>query len=368
MLAEKPRSRALRILREAVTTSFVAGHPIPPERDLADLCQVSRTTVRLALDQLTDEGLLRPIVGRSRMVTPPHVRSTSANGSVYLIASLADTHTSRCSGWPGHIQLGAMESLRQRGRSVLIPGSGKVDAETILMVQRDRPAGVLLAESMYYTISSADLQVATDIFAGAGVPTVVFGESPETCDRVCSDHEAGCHALTRWLLERGRSRQLCLWSGSSTTPWQVRRRAGHERALREAGQTAIPVEWVRWTGAEESFEDMVLKIAGHLVPYLMAAQPIDAILALIDAHVPAICAALKRCGREPGRDVLVVGYDAVWDECIERLHCPIPPAATVDKRNLEIGRAMVTLLEERVARRLPDGPQTRMIEPRVVVI
>jgi DNA-binding LacI/PurR family transcriptional regulator len=108
-------------------------------------------------------------------------------------------------------------------------------------------------------------------------------------------------------------------------------------------------------------------LAGHLVPHLLGPEPIDAVLALIDSHVPAICAALRRCGREPGREVAVVGYDANWSDAPERLRYPLPPAASIDKDNLGIGRTMALLLEERIAGRLPPEPQVRQVTARLVV-
>ena len=147
----------------------------------------------------------------------------------------------------------------------------------------------------------------------------------------------------------------------------IHRRSGFERALREAGHVPLPPEWVRWVDGYEGYAGMVLTLSGHLAPYLMADEPIDSVVALVDAHVPAICAALKRCGREPGKDVMVVGYDAAWADSLEWRLCPIPPAATVDKNNLAMGRAMAELLEDRLVGRLSPEPQLRMIEPTLQV-
>ena len=127
------------------------------------------------------------------------------------------------------------------------------------------------------------------------------------------------------------------------------------------------MESVEWQNGLESFDRMVVTLAGHLVPHLLAAEPIDAVVAMIDSHVPAICAALKRCGREPGRNVSVVGYDANWPEASVRVRCPLPPAASIDKNNLGIGQAMAHLVEDRIAGRLPPEPQVREVGTRLVV-
>lgn len=366
MIDERPRARALRVLRDTVVGANAAGQPLPPERALAEQCQVSRTTLRWALAQLAREGLLRSAGARTRLVADPSVRPAIASSAVYLFSSIDLGPTTRSGGWGEFVHLGVQQGLRSRGRTVLIPGSGIPDAAMVEAILRERPVGVVMPEAMLRGSTDPRLAEAASAFAAAGIPTVVFGETPADCDRVTSDHEAGACELSRWLIARGRRRQLCLWAGPGDPTWPARRRAGHERAWREAGCPALPIEWMRWR--DDAFDEMVITLSGHLAPHLLAAEPVDCVLAMSDGHVPAICAALRRCGREPGRDVAVAGYDAYWHECPERARCPDPPLATVDKGNLEIGQAMAALLEERIAGRLPAAPQLVKVAPRLVVL
>lgn len=364
MISERPRARALRLLRETVAGPIATGQPLPPERELAEQCQVSRTTLRWALNQLADEGVLRSAGARTRLVANPGARPAISSTAVYLFSSVEISGGERSGGWGDFVHLGALQGVRSHGRSVLIPGSGIPDDATVAALLRERPIGVLMPEAMLSGATDERLARAAVTLAGAGIPTVVYGELPEGCDRVCSDHEAGAYALSQWLIGRGSRRQLCLWMGPNPQPWSFRRHAGHERALREAGCPLLPIEWVRWNNDERARDELIIAVAGHLAPYLLSAAPIDAILALSDGQLPVIHAALRRCGREPGRDITVVGYDAYWNDLTER---PTPPAATVDKLNLDIGKAMAALLEERIAGRLPTAPQERLIAPRLVI-
>lgn len=363
MSDERPRARALRLLRAIAAGPVAAGQPLPPERELAEHCAVSRTTLRWALSRLSVEGIIQAAGAKTRLVAPQPVAASSA---VRLFSSVVVGDRGRSGGWGDFLHLGALDALRALGRDVLIPSVGIPDAATIAGVLRERPAGVLLPEAMISGVTDARLATAATAFTRAGIPTVIFGEEPADCDRVCSDHEAGAHALSAWLLARGCRRQLCVWAEGETQPWRERRRAGHERALREAGCAPPPVAWVRWRHHLDDFDDLVLTIAGHLAPHLLGAEPPNAVLALTDGHVPAICAALRRCGREPGVDVQVVGYDAYWHDVPQRARCPVPPAASVDKDNAALGAAMAALLEERIAGRLPEAPQLRMIAPRLI--
>ena len=279
---------------------------------------------------------------------------------------LADLDGDHSDGWAGHVHIGVQQVLRGLGRSMLIP-AGTIDAQMIAVLQRERPSGVVLLEPVYAGFASQTLVQAAAALAIAGIPTVSFGESDLACDRVCSDHAGGAQALTAWLISQGRWRHLHLWPEVPDPPWRQRRLEGHATALAAAGLPRPMMESVEWQNGLESFDRMVVTLAGHLVPHLLAAEPIDAVVAMIDSHVPAICAALKRCGREPGRNVSVVGYDANWPEASVRVRCPLPPAASIDKNNLGIGQAMAHLVEDRIAGRLPPEPQVREVGTRLVV-
>jgi hypothetical protein len=63
-----------------------------------------------------------------------------------------------------------------------------------------------------------------------------------------------------------------------------------------------------------------------------------------DAIVGHLCAALRVHGRQPNRDVLLVGYDNMWDDMETRQWEPMGPVATVDKKNLAIGAELMALL------------------------
>ena len=47
---------------------------------------------------------------------------------------------------------------------------------------------------------------------------------------------------------------------------------------------------------------------------------------------------------------------------------PMIPAATVDKKNLEIGHELMNLLQQRIQGILPAQSQHRMIKPEVIIL
>lgn len=65
--------RLKEIIREEYS-SWNSGEPIPSEAELCQMYGVSRTTVRKALDDLTNEGLLYKIQGKGTFVSPRKLR------------------------------------------------------------------------------------------------------------------------------------------------------------------------------------------------------------------------------------------------------------------------------------------------------
>jgi DNA-binding LacI/PurR family transcriptional regulator len=195
---------------------------------------------------------------------------------------------------------------------------------------------------------------------------------------VASDHETGSYELTKWLISQGRKRILRLWTTHWTGPeekreWLHQRDLGYERAMQEAGLEPLkPLEIFgqvhRGPDTSETFRQEARLLAGYLIEYLTMDQPIDAVMAVSDSSVPAIAAALKLHGREPNKDILIVGYDNMWQDMSANRWEPTQPAATVDKRNLELGSELMRLLQERIEGSLPPQGQHRVVKPDLIIL
>ena len=374
VLSRGARAGALRTLRQWIEDGTLAhGQPLPAERELASHLKVNRTTLRAALLTLNEEGLLRSDGGRSRIVHSP--KDQDGGALEHTIAVLAPdegklTSLHQGSGWAEQITQGALARLKTEGLHTLVLNPDRIEERDMARILASQPFGVIITEVFF---DQEHLKKILNWLESACVPCTIFGEGPAFAahDRVVSDHEAGAYAATRWLLDQGRTRILPLWPAPANSYWLAARRAGYERALEERSleplsSVVAPLDAEEFSNYQNA-EDKARQLCGYLVEHLTAPQPIDAMLLASDGLVRITQMALQLFNLQPGKDVLLAGYDNFWAEIQDTPYDPSVPQVTVDKDNWNIGQALVELLIDRVEGRLPDVPQQRSIAPQLVI-
>jgi DNA-binding LacI/PurR family transcriptional regulator len=385
IVSTSPRTRAVRSLKQWVTDGRLpAGERLPPETRLAAKLNVSRSTIRLALSDLEKEGVVSADKRRRIVLDTIKPSKTFLSDAVALITDSPDHfERSKMHGtWHSNfIHTGAIDAIRNAGYDVLNIHPSRIAGDMIQRLILQQPRGVIILREVLQTPSGQHLPQALQ---EGNVPFVVYGDIGRardskkaiSFDTVASDHEYGAHELTKWLVAQGRRRILRLWSLNITGPsekqeWINQRDLGYERAMQEAGFEALPALEIynanRNVDTQESFQHQVRLMAGYLIEYLTMENPIDAIMAVSDSSVPVVSAALKLHGREPNRDIPIVGYDNMWQDLYNRTFESTPPIATVDKKNLEIGYELMRLLQERIQGALPNQGQHRVIKPELII-
>ena len=264
---------------------------------------------------------------------------------------------------------GAIRAVRDAGYHVLELDAGRLVQLGAGVLVRESPLGVLVSRIAGESVIGVELIGA---LKAVGLTVVAYGDNEGLAefDRVTSDHAGGAYELTKWLIARGRRRIVRVWpSADVTAGWLAARDEGHARAMREAGLE--PVAPIRFSvreadGARHVFEEDNRVMAGFLLEHARADPPLDAAMVVSDRVIFNVAAACRLMKMEPGRDVSIVGYDNYWESCAERAWEPHTPAATVDKRNRDLGAEMVQLMFARSEGRLPPAPQLRLLEPRVI--
>lgn len=378
---QSPRIRSIRKLRQWIREGQLpAGEPLPAENDLADKLQVSRTTIRAVLKAIEDEGLVRTADNRRRIVVGNHNRSDSLlSDTVTIITHLGESwpsgvHDPMAKGWERYVQISLTDAIRNAGLHALTLRFDKLQDDQIKKLLIDQPRGLVL---MRPTLLSPEVLSVARQLRQSGVPTVSYGYSRGIeFDSLTSDHADGCQQLCRWLIEKGRRRILRVWDGpmgAEPLEWRIQRDFGYEKAMREAGleilpPVEIPILPEASIQSREDFDLRARLILGYLFEHLSGKEPIDAILGLTDGSCYPMASACRILGKEPNRDVVIVGYDNYWQDSPHRQWESSGPAATIDKLNLELGSKLMDLMLDRLNGNLPAEPQLRLVEPKLMVI
>ncbi len=366
---DAPRVRVFRHLRDQILSGALPeGEPLPAERDLATQLKVNRPALRWALEALEGEGLVRRQGSRTRLVAR---NDTMMQDTIVVIGEeVAQPHPGhRQPGWMEFLTVGSIRRIGEAGYNLLSLHPRRINDATMERIVASRPLGAVIAE---VTEAFPHRQRLVSRLTEVGTRVVSYGSSDEVAgyDRVSSDHEVGCYELTRWLIAEGRRRPLMLFASTTELYWVRERRAGYERAMQEAGLEPLPMVPMQLTTdihTREQLDVAARQIAGFLVEWMTGPSPIDALVLETDGRVSAAGLACRLFGREPNEDVLLVGYDNYWQDMAEREFAPTVPAATADKRNPELGEAMVDLLVQRIHGELPDEPQARKLNPRIII-
>ena len=366
---ESPRARVLKGLRQAIRWGRIApGERIAPEESIAREYSVSRVTVRAALDDLEREGLLVSRKHSGRIVSPS-IESKPILSRSFVMATSVNypDAVSSVTGAVGLIELGVIGASGKAGVYPLMLGeSGFCDGSFDRLLEGS-PMGIIVSEFFH---NNRACLASLDAMKHLGLPVVVYGDSEETSayHRIISDHEEGSYRLAKLLVERGCGRILRAWSSSSEDIyWLNARNAGYERAMVEAGLPVLPAIYMksldeRKKNCLENFQARTRTYAGYLVDHLLGTDPVDGIMVISDADCYPAAAACRMCKKEPGKEVLVCGYDNYWRDCWELEFEPSRPLATIDKRNYFIGGRLVSKLLELCDSDKSENPQVPCLE------
>jgi DNA-binding LacI/PurR family transcriptional regulator len=370
-----PRAAVIRTITDWLQSGRLrSGEPLPSARSISRELRVDPRTVGVALNMLEEEGLIRQRSNGRRIVNAEisATQDSFLRNAVIMVGGDATSETPQVfaqAGWALQLELSARRAIQSNDHHFVALNLSQLQDQLPRLMQ-DPPLGVIVADPEHV---KGDLLTMLKRARDGGLRVVIYGDVGhyDAFDRVMSDHAHGAYALTQWLIGQGRRKPaLLLPAKQSQMPWVQGRRAGYERACREAGIGPCPtIELPRtpegW-GDRDAFTHKARLIAGYLAEALTGPDPVDALLASSDGPSFAVAAACRLLHRNVHEDVAIVGYDNYWEGSPERSLEPTIPLATVDKRNDLIGRALFDLLADRVADRLPDEPQCRVIEPELI--
>ena len=380
-IKEKPKYlKLVEDLRQRINAGELrCGDRLPTYAELRKSHGLTQPTIDRSHALLEKDGYIERIAGKGTFVSSPNAAKNGLanqnilDNSVLVLTAGAGQRWKYHSetGWSEYIALGAINEIRTGSHHVISLAADKLQSSDLEYFLQRSPAGVIVVGEPDLTAPMLDTATRLN---DAGIPVVLYGDGPELTgfDRVISDHEQGSYELTRWLIGRGQRRILRVAPTSLENHyWLPMRERGYLRAMSDAGlsplETCVSPPFTSANDNRALFDSATRTMANYLAPYLLRDEPVEAIMTITDGDVYVLAAACRLLGKEPNKDVFFVGYDHYWADVLERAFESTTPLATVDKCNLDLGAALVQLLNDRIEGRCDATPQLRVLPPRLVV-
>ncbi len=345
------------------------GERLPSEREISQVLGLSRHAVRGALEEVNRQGLIEFQSERIRRVRQREQPGFMAT-TIAVISQLEwHEHPLVMQGTNKAVLLHAIRAAEENDFHVVSVNPRRLDDVRLARLIVERPRGAVILPPMFP--EDFGEQLVRRLQRG-GIPVVVRSEEAwaSDVDAVYSDHRDGAAQLTRYLLRQGCRRILRVGrpgGGSELPQWLRDRDTGHEQVLKASGIEPLQPVYADLIEKDPDCEEAVAMLIGFLMPHLRAPQPIDAIMLTSDSFARGVAEALRRLGREPGRDIRLVGYDHLHLDQQGRSVTELLDA-TVDKRDAAIGCELMALLEARTSGQLGPAPEHRAIKPELIVL
>ena len=356
MEPEKPASKtsvATEIFtvlrREILNGKFAKNDKFPSEQQLVRRFKVARTTVRLALNHLKEDGILE-----------------TRNGSGTYLSAMANRVTGRLGLIIPHIAHGEIsppicsaiaQAASDAGYTILFGDATSEDSETrvrrTLTLAQDYisqgVAGVFI-EPIELVADASDITMRIiRLFEAQNNPVILLDRDivspPERSayDVVAIDNVQVGYRLAAHLIERG-ARRICLFARPGSAPTVKLRFQGAREAILDRGLSVTTT-----TCCLAQPDD--LAAVGKL---LRLKTPPDAFLCANDITAFSLVKTLGKLKKRVPRDILVTGIDDVRLASISS-----PSLTTVRQPCVEIAKAAVAAMLQRL--RNPSLPARQIL-------
>lgn len=282
---------------------FEAGTFLPGEHELSKAYNLSRGTIRKALDILASEGAISRQPGRGTIILPALSQNHQERSKIAVLWSIVR--------WIGADMLAAIEDALTNSHCDILFSTSQheplKEAEILERLLHTDVDGLIL-----YTTGDERNQALISSFAETYIPVVLLDRfTPALADRlswVTSDNVQGAYDLTRHLIDLGHRRIAHVtWTPDNETISSVlERRKGYENAIRDAGLEPI---LLTQTGAKPEQHEKEA-IAETLFQFIDVHQP-TAIFFHNDATVYRLYPFFQAWGIRIPEDISVAGFDGL---------------------------------------------------------
>lgn len=356
----------LNQLRQLIVSGrWQPGDRIPSEPQLARHLEISRTTVRIALQNAELEGLIKRAAGRGTFVS----YQREFNGNTRLIGYVTRSfHTDI-----HRVLLSSAETeLRSAGYRVVFSNATDHDEEVAVLERLldDQIAGLLLWPNANATAAQQDI---LQHYQALGIPIVFIDRYVNgiAADFVASDNFGGTTALLEHLVALGHRHIVYLRSNiKNLFPVEERQRAyeavarAHHLTRYEVWRINSPqqTEFIE-TDIYQLFDEESAALAGQMVALLERTAPRPTAIACVnDALAIITVRAIQQMGLSVPDDVSVVGFDDISLAAYMGV-----PLTTVAQDAHAIGQVAAQMLLDRLSGSATGDPRQRVVPTRLQV-
>jgi LacI family transcriptional regulator len=274
-----------------------------------------------------------------------NLRSKSSSTVGLIIMELANSFYSELLG-------GIHQELSKSGQTVLLGTTFDCQSnqDRLLSTMVEHRVGGIILSAVPGSSAAAAERVRS-----RGIPVVLVGRriSGGQFDFVGVDNVTGGEMAVKHLLGKGHSRIAYIGGFSRLSSWQGRKQ-GYDNALKQAG-IAIDDSLIIESSA-------TLHCGTELIQRVMAIDnPPTAIFCYNDAIAIGAMMKLKEIGKNPGKDIAIIGFDDIPEAGIFT-----PKLSTVSSATHQMGIYAAALLHARMEG-LNTRPQDIIVEPQLII-
>jgi DNA-binding LacI/PurR family transcriptional regulator len=333
-------------LRQLILSGrWASGTRIPSESQLTSHLNISRSTVRLALQQAEIEGLIERLPGKGTFVAHQTDKDTPSK-LVGFVTCEFDSES--------HLLLlnGAEDAMKSRDYRVVFSNARSYEEEifTLRRLKEEGVAGILLWPNLDYSTSQ---HPNISDYREINLPVIFMDRRIDgfECDYVTSDNYGGAFAMIQHLIDCGHQNIAFVSHGNTELVTVRERYRGFQDAMYGANLTPCEPWVVGQEGREMSTSEMLRASTDsksrefQQFKHLMtdAPQPPTAIFALNDALAILAMQVMKALGINVPHEVSIAGFDDI-DVAV---HLEVP-LTTVAQDRFSIGKHAAHLLMQRL--------------------
>lgn len=290
-----------RQVYEAIKADILNNHYresdfLPSERELGDMFQVDRVTVRKALDLLVAEGLVEKTASVGTRVKPSGCGLIAGKTIMFILPKRGNEDERITGSFNSNLFYVVEEECKERNCRVIYTTIGR-DERLVECLKGDDIAGVIF-------VSKNDVRVYEEA-KSLGIPTVLVNDYYPGFNSVLIDNQTGAYEATRHLLDRGH-RKIAAIAGVPEYPASQERLVGFWWAMLDAGLdfSRYPVQHGNWTydGGYECMRKLLSDLKDDCP---------SAVFAFNDWMAYGAVQAIEGIGMRVPDDISVVGFNGI---------------------------------------------------------